>query len=39
VVAGNVRVLREEFAREMGKSPVGPQIVWTAEAENASGPE
>jgi predicted amidohydrolase YtcJ len=39
VVAGNVRVLREEFARELGKQPVGPQIVWTAEAENASGPE
>jgi predicted amidohydrolase YtcJ len=28
VVAGNVRVLREEFATEIGKQPVGPQVVW-----------
>jgi hypothetical protein len=28
VIAGNVKVLREDFARELGKQPVGPQIVW-----------
>jgi len=39
VIAGKTKMLREEFAKEMGKSAMGPQIVWRAEAENATGPE
>jgi len=39
VIAGKTKVLREEFAKELGKNAIGPQIVWTAEAENATGPE
>jgi predicted amidohydrolase YtcJ len=39
VVAGKTKVLREEFARELGKAPVGPQIVWNAASENPTGPE
>ena len=39
VVAGKTKVLRQEFAEELGKSAIGPQIVWRADAENATGPE
>jgi hypothetical protein len=39
VVAGKIRVLRAEFARELGKSPVGPQVTWNPAADNAPGPE
>ena len=30
VMGGKIMMLREEFARELGRSPVGPQIDWNA---------
>ena len=39
VVGGNVKVLREEFAREIGKQPVGPQVRWTEEEPPPPPPE
>ena len=30
VLGGKIMMLREEFARELGRSPVGPQIDWNA---------
>ncbi|MBI3934274.1 MAG: amidohydrolase family protein [Acidobacteria bacterium] len=28
VIGGKTRMLREEFAKELGRSPVGPQVDW-----------
>jgi predicted amidohydrolase YtcJ len=39
VIAGNIKVLREDFARELGKQPVGPQIRWTDEEPPPAPPE
>ena len=36
VVGGKIIVLREEFARELGRSAVGPQIVFDNKARYAS---
>ncbi|MCZ6490025.1 MAG: hypothetical protein O7A06_05790, partial [Acidobacteria bacterium] len=34
VVGGKVRTLREEFANELGGSPVGSQLVWNTAPGN-----
>ncbi len=39
VVGGKTQLLRADFAKEVGKAPVGPQIVWNRQSENSAGPE
>jgi hypothetical protein len=39
MVNGQIKMMRADFARELGKQPVGPQIVWNKTSENSAGPE
>jgi predicted amidohydrolase YtcJ len=37
VVGGNISFLRQEFAAELGREPVGPQVDYNAPQENGGG--